>query len=165
MILCQHFEISFLGGADEKISKRRKMIKLATRIAQPGQQQREQRSLPTALVVCVLCGLLLVAIVLAVSFGSTDIPLNTIVQILLNGTGIFHFVHNWDSSTEVIIWQVRMPTVIGAALVGAALAIAGVLFQGMLRNPLADPFLIGTSSGASLGAAIAFTLPIDTISG
>src|SRR5258706_9386882 len=58
-----------------------------------------------------------------------------------------------------------MPGVIGAALVGSALAVAGVLFQGMLRNPLADPFLIGTSSGAALGAAVAFVLPFDTIYG
>ncbi|HLQ10079.1 MAG TPA: iron chelate uptake ABC transporter family permease subunit, partial [Ktedonobacteraceae bacterium] len=57
------------------------------------------------------------------------------------------------------------PVVIGAALVGAALSIAGVLFQGMLRNPLADPYLIGTSSGAALGAAIAFILPYDTLYG
>ncbi len=58
-----------------------------------------------------------------------------------------------------------MPIVIGAAVVGAALSVAGVLFQGMLRNPLADPFLIGTSSGAALGAAIAFVLPFDTLYG
>ena len=58
-----------------------------------------------------------------------------------------------------------MPVVIGTALVGAALAVAGVLFQGMLRNPLADPYLMGTSSGAALGAAIAFVLPFDTVYG
>ena len=75
-------------------------------------------------------------------------------------THLFHFVQFWDSSFETIIWQIRMPTVIGAALVGAALAVAGALFQGMLRNPLADPFLIGTSSGAALGATLAFVLPV-----
>src|SRR5207245_8175813 len=61
--------------------------------------------------------------------------------------------------------QIRMPVVISAALVGAALSVAGVLFQAMLRNPLADPYLIGTSSGAALGAAIAFVLPFDTLYG
>jgi len=61
--------------------------------------------------------------------------------------------------------QVRMPVVIGAALVGCALAVAGVLFQGMLRNPLADPFLIGSSSGAALGAAITFVLPFGVVYG
>jgi iron complex transport system permease protein len=112
-----------------------------------------------------LIAILFAVIILAVSFGSTPIPISTIAQILLNGTHLFHFPQQWDSSAEVIVWQFRMPVVISAALVGAALAVAGVLFQGMLRNPLADPFLIGTSSGAALGAAIAFVLPFDTIYG
>jgi iron complex transport system permease protein len=141
-------------------------MKLANRAAQTEQQYREIRQrLPAPLVILVLCGLLLIAILLAVSFGSTAIPLSAIVQILLNGTGLFHFARQWDSSAELIVWQVRLPGVIGTALVGAALAVGGVLFQGMLRNPLADPFLIGTSSGAALGAAIAFILPFDTIYG
>ena len=120
------------------------------------------RALPAPLLLLVLGCVLLVVILIAVSFGSTSIPIGTIVQILLNGTGLFHFTRRWDPSAEVIVWQVRMPVVIGAALVGSALAVAGVLFQGMLRNPLADPFLIGTSSGAALGAAIAFVLPLDS---
>ena len=123
------------------------------------------RELPATLILLFLGILLLAVIVLAVSFGSTSIPLGTIAQILLNGTGLFHFTRSWDPTAELIVWQVRMPVVVGAALVGAALAVAGVLFQGMLRNPLADPFLIGTSSGAALGAAIAFVLPFDTVYG
>ena len=141
-------------------------MKPVTCAAQTGQRRREKyRSFSLSLVILTLCGLLFAVIVLAVSFGSTAIPLSSIVQILLNGTGLFHFVRQWDPSMELIIWQVRLPIVIGAALVGAALGTAGVLFQGMLRNPLADPFLIGTSSGAALGAVIAFTLPFDTIYG
>ena len=123
------------------------------------------RGLPSPLILLILGLLLLAVIVLAVSFGSTSIALGTIIQILLNGSGLFHFSRSWDPTAELIVWQVRMPDVIGAALVGAALAVAGVLFQGMLRNPLADPFLIGTSSGAALGAAIAFVLPFDTVYG
>jgi iron complex transport system permease protein len=119
----------------------------------------------TPLVILALCVLLPAAILLAISFGSTSIPLLQIMQVLCNGSGLWHFLPTWDASIEVIIWQVRMPMVIGAALVGAALGTAGVLFQGMLRNPLADPFLIGTSSGASLGAAISFILPFDTFYG
>lgn len=124
-----------------------------------------RRRLPATIVIPILCTLLLVVILMALSFGAVSIPFDVIAQILLNGTGLFHFARHWDPSTEVIIWQVRMPVVIGAALVGAALAIAGALFQGLLRNPLADPFLIGTSSGAALGAAIAFVLPFDTLYG
>ena len=123
------------------------------------------RALPSALALLILSGVLFVVILIAVSFGSTPIPMGAIAQILLNGTGIFHFTRQWDPTVELIIWQVRMPVVIGMALVGAALATAGVLFQGMLRNPLADPYLMGTSSGAALGAAIAFVLPFDTVYG
>ena len=123
------------------------------------------RVLPAWSVLCLLGLLLLCALVLGVSFGATAIPLGTILQILLNGTGVFHFVRRWDPATEVIIWQYRLPIVVGTALVGAALAVAGTLFQAILRNPLADPFLIGTSSGAALGAAIAFVLPFDTLYG
>lgn len=124
-----------------------------------------RRYIVAPLILPLLCAMLLAALVLAISIGPTAIPLDAIVQILLNGSGLFHFTRHWDPTAELIIWQVRMPSVVGAALVGAALAVAGVLFQGMLRNPLADPFLIGTSSGAALGAAIAFVLPLDTIYG
>jgi iron complex transport system permease protein len=138
-------------------------MKLATPTTQ--REQQRKRPLPALLVIGLLCTLLLITILVAVSFGSTAIPVSTIAHILLNGTGIFHFVRSWDAADEVIVWQVRLPLVIGAALVGAALSVAGALFQGLLRNPLADPFLIGTSSGAALGATVAFVLPIDTIYG
>src|SRR5947209_15067650 len=108
---------------------------------------------------------LLAAIFLAVSFGSTSIPIGIIAQILLNSTGVFHFARQWDPATELIVLQLRLPVVISTGLVGVGLSVAGVLFQGMLRNPLADTYLIGTSSGAALGAAIAFILPYDTIYG
>ena len=63
-----------------------------------------------------------------------------------------------DSTSGTIIRELRLPRVVGAALVGAALAGAGTLLQGLLRNPLADPFVTGTSAGASLGAVIAVAL-------
>lgn len=129
------------------------------------QRPVRRRRMATSFIVYVLVALLFVTIAIAVSIGTTSIPLSVVVRVLLNGTGLFHFARHWDSTIEVIIWGVRMPSVIGAALVGMALSVAGALFQGMLRNPLADPFLIGTSSGAALGAAIAFVLPFDTVYG
>src|SRR2546429_1877076 len=141
-------------------------MKIATQNIQKQQQPgKSSHLLPPSFILPILSGLLLAVILLAVSFGSTPIPISTIVKILLNGTGIFHFARQWDPTDELIVWQVRMPGVVGAALVGSGLAVAGVLFQGMLRNPLADPFLIGTSSGAALGATIAFVLPFDTLYG
>ncbi|MEO8633141.1 MAG: iron ABC transporter permease [Chloroflexota bacterium] len=60
-----------------------------------------------------------------------------------------------DSTNGTIIRELRLPRVLGAAIVGGALAAAGALLQGLLRNPLADPFVTGTSAGASLGAVLA----------
>lgn len=61
-----------------------------------------------------------------------------------------------------IIWDIRLPRVVLASLVGASLALAGVALQGMLRNPLADPYIVGTSSGAAFGAAIAIVLGLSS---
>lgn len=143
-------------------------MKLATpptSSAAPIQQRARKRIFTVPLIFLLLVVALLFVILLGVSFGSVAIPLPVIVQILLNSTHLFHFAQSWDPSATLIVLQVRMPVVIGAGLVGAALGVAGVIFQGVLRNPLADPYLLGTSSGAALGAAIAFVLPIDTIFG
>lgn len=123
------------------------------------------QALPAVTILVTLALVLLAVMFLGVSFGSTAIPIGSIAQIVLNGTGLFHFARHWDPTDELIILQLRLPVVVAAGLVGMALSVAGVLFQGMLRNPLADPYLIGTSSGAALGAAIAFILPYDTIYG
>lgn len=61
-------------------------------------------------------------------------------------------------STEVILFQLRLPRVLLAAIVGAALAVSGLIFQGLFRNPLADPAIIGVSSGAALGAIVVIVL-------
>jgi iron complex transport system permease protein len=99
------------------------------------------------------------AVVLAASIGAVPIAPTTTLAVLLNATHLFHFSRTWPLSDEVILLQLRLPRVAGAAIVGAALAGAGTLFQGLLRNPLADPFLLGTSAGAALGATVAFVVP------
>jgi iron complex transport system permease protein len=139
-------------------------MKLATQKSRLEKPREGVKVLSAPLLMSLLSVVLLLVILLAISFGATAIPIGTIIQVLLNGTHLFHFAEPWYP-TGVIVWQVRMPGVFGAVFVGAALGVAGVLFQGMLRNPLADPFLIGTSSGAALGAAIAFVLPLDTVFG
>lgn len=82
-----------------------------------------------------------------------------------------------DQAAANILWNIRMPRVVLAGLVGAALAIAGAAFQGLLRNPLADPYTLGVSSGASVGAVMtlffgisipflgSFTLPVMSMLG
>ncbi len=108
-----------------------------------------------------LGGILIFSLFLASAFGAVTIPLLNILQMTLNKLAIFDFPSTWRAADETIIFQIRLPRVIGGALIGAALATAGVLFQGLLRNPMADPYIIGTSAGAALGATIAMILPIN----
>lgn len=87
----------------------------------------------------VLTILLAISVVVALSFGSAQI--------------------DWSSETaRAILFRLRLPRVLLAAVVGAALAVAGVTFQTLLRNPLADPFILGVSGGAACGAAVATAL-------
>ena len=100
------------------------------------------------------------AVVLGITVGTVSVP----IQVLWNPES--------DPSAANILWNIRLPRVVLAGLVGAALAIAGAAFQGLLKNPLADPYTLGVSSGASVGAVMTlffgisvpflgmFTLPV-----
>ena len=66
----------------------------------------------------------------------------------------------WPATAEAIVMDLRLPRVLTAMVVGTGLAVAGATFQGLLRNPLADPYVLGTASGAALGAAIAVLIPV-----
>jgi len=120
-----------------------------------------RRSNRLILILLLLGGGLVIASLLASAFGAVNIPLPDVLKMALNKVAVFDFSPTWRAVDETIIFQIRLPRVIGGALVGAALATAGVLFQGLLRNPMADPYIIGTSAGAALGATIAMTLPIN----
>ncbi|MGD9234633.1 MAG: iron ABC transporter permease [Desulfobacterales bacterium] len=85
------------------------------------------------------------AMVLGISMGSTDSGIKDIFQNLL-GT------KDSESMLNTIIWQIRFPRVLLAALVGAALSLGGLVFQALLRNPLAEPYILGISGGSAIGA-------------
>jgi cobalamin transport system permease protein len=108
-------------------------------------------------------GVVLAVSVVAVGLGSVGIdPLQTIAIVIRRLVGIDLGVA-WTPAAEAIVWELRLPRVLTAATVGAGLAVAGATFQGLLRNPLADPYVLGTASGAGLGAAIALVLPIRIV--
>ena len=86
--------------------------------------------------------LLIISIWCGVSIGSVHIPL----EVFWNKAA--------DETAANILWKIRFPRVLLAGLVGASLAIAGAAFQGLLKNPLADPYTLGVSSGASVGAVV-----------
>lgn len=118
--------------------------------------------------------ILIISILLGLFVSGVQVPVPTILHIVLEKTINIHWMEV-PKNEEMIIWNIRLPRVFLAFCVGASLAVAGVAFQGLLRNPLADPFTIGVSSGASLGAVLVmffqfqiawlgfFTLPIVAI--
>jgi iron complex transport system permease protein len=111
----------------------------------------------------VLLLLLVGSVVLGVAIGPTPLPPGRQVAILAQHLGLWHGAVTWQPDDAIILLQVRMPRVAAGVLVGAGLATAGTLLQGLLRNPLADPYLIGVSSGAGLGAtAAALVVPLAT---
>lgn len=111
----------------------------------------------------ILGAALVASLLLAAAVGSVAISPQQIVAILLDHTLALHLPHTWPLSYELILLDVRLPRVVGAALVGTALATSGTLFQALLRNPLADPLLLGTSAGAALGATAAYLVPITLV--
>jgi iron complex transport system permease protein len=101
---------------------------------------------------------LIMSLVVAASVGAVAVPLRTVAEILLYRTGLWAHPVSWSPTDATIVLDVRLPRVITAAVIGAALSAAGVLFQALLRNPLADPYSIGTSGGAALGATVGVIL-------
>ena len=102
----------------------------------------------TTVVLLVLMAALVVSAAAGIFVGAVPLAPGDVLGALLGS----------DSTSGTIVRDLRLPRVLGAALVGGALAGAGALLQGLLRNPLADPFVTGTSAGASLGAVIAVAL-------
>jgi len=103
--------------------------------------------------------LLVAVVILAAAVGSVQIPFLTTSSIMISKLPLVELTPTWTGALETIVLEIRLPRVILAGLVGAALAIAGATYQGLFRNPLADPYLIGVAQGAALGAVIGFLLP------
>ncbi|MGA3292809.1 MAG: iron ABC transporter permease [Candidatus Acidiferrales bacterium] len=99
-----------------------------------------------------LCGVLFVAVVISLRMGAYPIAVSDIVTTLFNGA-----IGRWNevpSEFKLVIFGLRLPRIALGILVGAALSTAGAGFQALLRNPLADPYVLGVSSGAALGAIL-----------
>jgi iron complex transport system permease protein len=103
--------------------------------------------------------LLFAAVVAGVGAGTVAVAPADTLGILLRALGL-PIDRTWTPAAETIVLELRLPRVLTAAVVGMGLAVAGATFQGLLRNPLADPYVLGTASGAALGAAIAVLLPV-----
>lgn len=110
--------------------------------------------------------LLGIALLWALSVGSVHFSLAQIYDIILNQwNNPLAYDDPLNGPEQTIIWLLRLPRLLMAAIVGAGLAVAGVVMQGIVKNPLADPYILGISSGASLGATIAILFGIGTMFG
>jgi iron complex transport system permease protein len=101
-----------------------------------------------------------VVLVAGIVLGTVDLAPTTTVAILARRILGVDLGVTWPATAEAIVMDLRLPRVLTAMVVGTGLAVAGATFQGLLRNPLADPYVLGTASGAALGAAIAVLLPV-----
>jgi len=106
---------------------------------------------------------LAVSLVAGVAFGAVSVAPGDTVSILLHRILGLDLARTWSPAAETIVFDLRLPRVLSAMLVGMGLAVAGATFQGLLRNPLADPYVLGTASGAALGAAIAVLIPVRVL--
>jgi iron complex transport system permease protein len=103
-------------------------------------------------------------VVAAVALGAVQIPLRDILAIILSNLGIAE-IGAIKPSDEVIMMQSRLPRVLAASFIGLILAMSGSVMQGIFRNPLASPYLLGIASGASVGAAIVIVFKLREIFG
>lgn len=120
-----------------------------------------KKALPKKIVYFIFFALFIFVFLLSVSIGSVDISLSNTVRIILNKLFGIGNVSDIPENLGVIIENVRVPRVVLAALVGAALSISGTAMQGLIRNPLADSSTLGVSSCAALGAVFAIATGIQ----
>lgn len=113
-------------------------------------------------IISILAFALLLTSIASLNIGYSQISFNKIVAGMLQGFGINLVNLPEPSVTEsAILLQVRLPRIVAGMLVGAALAMGGVAFQALFRNPMADPYVLGISSGATLGGVIAIALTLS----
>ena len=104
---------------------------------------------------CVAVAFLLVSLLLGVVSGPVDIGIGPILRSLAEHLHLPGATSSLSPTEDAILWQLRVPRVVLGALVGAMLALSGATYQGVFRNPLADPYLLGVAAGAGLGATLA----------
>ncbi len=102
--------------------------------------------------------LALTAVIFSLVIGTVPIPLSTLGKMILGKMPGVEIQPSWPASFSTILFDLRFPRTVLIALTGASLAGSGAAYQGLFRNPLADPYLIGVASGAGLGAVIAMSI-------
>lgn len=116
-------------------------------------KENDKKSMMAGIVVIVL---LIVTILASFNIGRYAVDVKNVVRILFKD--IFHYEKTWEDVYETIVWNVRMPRIIAALLVGSSLSVAGATYQGLFKNPMVSPDILGASAGASVGACFMMLL-------
>lgn len=132
----------------------------ATTAAPAAGPARTRARIGFSLVLAVLAVALVFSAAAGVAIGSADLSLDTVARAL---AGRLHLGAGVDTLTEHIVVDMRLPRVLAAAAVGAGLALSGAVLQSLTGNVLADPYILGMSGGASLGAVIVLTTGVGSI--
>ncbi len=109
-----------------------------------------------------ICLILLVVLLIAVSLGLSIGPTQSGIR---SAFSALFSTHESDSVLHSIVWRIRFPRVLLATIVGATLSLGGLVFQALLRNPLAEPFILGISGGSAIGAIIGILLGLSRFPG
>lgn len=120
------------------------------------ERRSDARRLSVPLLLALLAPAAAATVVMSTAFGAEPLPVGVVVDALhvrLAGAPV-------DAAYDAIVWDIRLPRTLLAFVVGAGLAIAGAAIQTLVRNPLADPYLLGVSSGASVGATAVLTMGV-----
>src|SRR5688572_14380353 len=141
------------------------MPAVSATVAAPRSRARSRSSVARRPIVLAGLGIggLLVMLVAGVAAGSVAVPPGDTLAILAYRLFGLDLGATWTAAQETIVFELRLPRVLTAMTVGMGLAVAGATFQGVLRNPLADPYVLGTASGAALGAAVAVLIPVQLV--
>ncbi|MEN9934818.1 MAG: hypothetical protein RLZZ387_1397 [Chloroflexota bacterium] len=138
--------------------RQKQIVRIGALVGAGEQEARVSPRGRTASLLALGLGLVLATALLAVGVGSVYIPPETTLKIMLSRLPLLGIAPDWPGSSERILLDIRLPRVALIGLAGAALACSGAAYQGLFRNPLADPYLIGVAAGAGLGAIGAMTL-------
>lgn len=118
------------------------------------------------LTMVILLIILIFSVLAAIMFGNADISMHEVYSVIFYE--LFHmdrYASYFKDSVHDVVWLIRLPRVLLALCVGMGLSVCGVIMQAIVKNPLADPYVLGISSGASLGATLAIMLGIGTFLG
>lgn len=116
-------------------------------------KENDKKSMVAGAIVTIF---LIFTILISFNVGRYAVDIKNVVRILFKD--IFHFEKTWEDVYETIVWNVRMPRIIAALLVGSSLSVAGATYQGLFKNPMVSPDILGASAGASVGACFMMLL-------